>query len=147
MTSRTAQSTRTCAHRLKNLPKNQPATVSGEITSPPEQWRLVTLKVPEAQDYFTNKVCSVGKSCSPRDVTQGNPLRPPAWGFKMRYFSNIYGDFSALSYFPKKTRPKFHYETLISYVSCILKGTCQPWNIRFSAFEPRSRISSFQFWC
>ena len=28
-----------------------------------------------------------------------------------------------------------------------VKGTCQPWNIRFSAFEPRSRISSFQFWC
>ena len=28
------------------------------------------------QDYFTNKVCSVGKSGIPRDVTQGNPLRP-----------------------------------------------------------------------
>ena len=28
------------------------------------------------QDYFTNKVYSVGKSGSPRDVTQGNPLRP-----------------------------------------------------------------------
>ena len=49
------------------------------------------------QDYFTNKVCSVGKSCAPRDVTQRNPLRPPAWGFKMRYFPNIYGDFSALT--------------------------------------------------
>ena len=28
------------------------------------------------QDYFTNKVCSVGKPGIPRDVTQGNPLRP-----------------------------------------------------------------------
>ena len=38
------------------------------------------------QDYSTNKVYSVGKSCAPRDVTQGNPLRSSAWGFKMRYF-------------------------------------------------------------
>ena len=56
---------------------------------------FVMLKPTLTKDYFTNKVCSVGKSCSPRDVTQGNPLRPRAWGFEMRYFSNIYGDFSA----------------------------------------------------
>ena len=56
------------------------------------------------QDYFTNKVCSVGKSCAPRDVTQGNPLRPPAWSLKMRYFPNIYGNFSALSYFPQDNK-------------------------------------------
>ena len=57
-----------------------------------------------AQDYFTHKVYSVGKSCAPRDVTQGNPLRPSAWGFKMRYFPNIYGDFYALSYFPQDNK-------------------------------------------
>ena len=28
------------------------------------------------RDYFTNQVCTVGKSDSRRDVTQGNPLRP-----------------------------------------------------------------------
>ena len=34
------------------------------------------------QDYFTLKVCSVGKSNRRREVTQGNPLRPSEWGFK-----------------------------------------------------------------
>ena len=56
------------------------------------------------QDYFTNKVYSVGKSGAPRDVTQGNPLRPSTWGFKMRYFPNIYGDFYALSCFPQNNK-------------------------------------------
>ena len=55
------------------------------------------------QDY-SNKVCSAGKSCAPRDVTQGNPLRPSVWGFKMRYFPNIYGDFSALNYFSQDNK-------------------------------------------
>ena len=36
------------------------------------------------QDYSNNKVCSAGKSCAPRDVTQGNPLRPSVWGFNPR---------------------------------------------------------------
>ena len=56
------------------------------------------------QDYSNNKVCSAGKSCAPRDVTQGNPLRPSVWGFKMRYFPNIYGDFSALNYFSQDNK-------------------------------------------
>ena len=38
------------------------------------------------QDYFTIKVCSVGISDRRRDVTQGNPLRPSEWGFKIGYF-------------------------------------------------------------
>ena len=46
----------------------------------------------QGQDYFTIKVCSVGKSDRRRDVTQGNPLRPSEWGFKIGYFPNIYGD-------------------------------------------------------
>ena len=51
-----------------------------------------------------NKVYSVGQYCDPRDVTQGNPLRPSAWGFKMRYFPNIYGDFYAFNYFPQDNK-------------------------------------------
>ena len=73
----------------------------------PLHWRGLS-NVREAggytQDYFTNKVYSVGKSCAPRDVTQGNPLRPSAWGFKMRYFPNIYGDFFAFNYFPQDNK-------------------------------------------
>ena len=34
-----------------------------------------------AQDYFTIKVCSVGKSDRRRNVTQGNSLRPSEWCF------------------------------------------------------------------
>ena len=49
------------------------------------------------------KVCSVGKSDRRRDVTQGIPLRPSEWGFKIRYFPNIYGDFCTFSYFSLDT--------------------------------------------
>ena len=55
------------------------------------------------QDYFTIKVCSVGKSDRRRDVTQGNPLRPSKWGFKIGYFPNIYGDFCTFSRFSLHT--------------------------------------------
>ena len=51
------------------------------------------------QDYFTIKVCSVGKSDRRRDVTQENPLRPSEWGFKICYFPNIYSDFCTFSCF------------------------------------------------
>ena len=44
-------------------------------------------------------------------------------------------------------RPGAFSSTHGGVVNIVVKGTCQPWNIRFSAFEPRSRISSFQFWC
>ena len=55
------------------------------------------------QDYFTIKVCSVGKSDRRRDVTQGNPLRPSEWGFKVGYFPKIYGDFCTFSCFSLDT--------------------------------------------
>ena len=55
------------------------------------------------QDYFTIKVCSVGKSDRRRDVTQGNPLRPSEWGYKIRYFPNIYGAFCTFSCFSLDT--------------------------------------------
>ena len=55
------------------------------------------------QYYFTITVCSVGKSDRHRDVTQGNPLRPSEWGFKIGYFPNIYGDFCTLSCFSLDT--------------------------------------------
>ena len=55
------------------------------------------------QDYFTIKVCSVGKSDRRRDVTQGNPLRPSEWGFKIGHFPNIYGDFCTFSCFSRDT--------------------------------------------
>ena len=42
----------------------------------PVQFGSADRTVQLTQDYFTNKVCSVGKSYIPRDVTQGNPLRP-----------------------------------------------------------------------
>ena len=35
------------------------------------------------QDYFTIKVCSVGKSDRRSDVTQENPLRLSEWGLKI----------------------------------------------------------------
>ena len=49
------------------------------------------------------KVCSVGKSDRRRDVTQGNPLRLSEWGFKIRYFPIIYGDFCTFSCFSLDT--------------------------------------------
>ena len=55
------------------------------------------------QDYFTNKVCSAGKSDRRRYVTQGNPLRPSEWGFKIGWFPNIYGDFCTFSCFSLDT--------------------------------------------
>ena len=55
------------------------------------------------QDYFTIKVCSVGKSDRRRDVTQGNPLRPSEWGFKIGYFPNNYGNFCTFSCFSLDT--------------------------------------------
>ena len=55
------------------------------------------------QDYFTIKVCSVGKWDRRRDVTQKNPLRPSEWGFKIGYFPNIYGDFCTFSCFSLET--------------------------------------------
>ena len=57
----------------------------------------INLKGYNNQDYFTIKVCSVGKSDRRRDVTQGNPLRPSEWGFKIGNFPNIYGDFCTSS--------------------------------------------------
>ena len=57
----------------------------------------------QAQDYFTIKVCSVGKSDRRRDVTQGNPLRPSEWGFKIGYLPNIYVDFCTFSCFSLDT--------------------------------------------
>ena len=58
------------------------------------------------QDYFTNKVCSVGKSDRRHDVTQGNPLRLSEWGFKIGYFPNIYGDLCTLSCFSLVTEDR-----------------------------------------
>ena len=55
------------------------------------------------QDYFTIKVCSVGKSDRRRGVTQGNPLRLFEWGFNIGYFPNIYGDFCTFSCFSLDT--------------------------------------------
>ena len=60
------------------------------------------------QDYFTIKVFSVGKSDHRRDVTQGNPLRPSEWGFKIGCFLNVYGDFCTFSCFLLDTKgPNF----------------------------------------
>ena len=42
------------------------------------------------EDYFTNTVYSVGKSGAPRDVTQGNPLRPSTWGFNLRPAGGVF---------------------------------------------------------
>ena len=58
----------------------------------------------EAEQYFfTNKVCSVGKSDRRRYVTQGSPLRSSEWGFKIGCFQNIYGDFCTFSCFSLDT--------------------------------------------
>ena len=62
--------------------------------------------VPTKQDYFTIKVCSVGKSDRRRDVTQGNTLRPSAKGSEMGYFPNIYGDIFTFSCFLLDTKDR-----------------------------------------
>ena len=48
------------------------------------QWvsQICLVKGSTWQDYFTIKVCSVGKSDRRRDVIQGNSLRPYEWGPK-----------------------------------------------------------------
>ena len=72
------------------------------------------------QDYFTRKVCSVGKSDRCRDVTQGNPLRPSEWGFKIGCFPNIYVDFYTFSCFSLDTEDQISNEAILTGVLCIL---------------------------
>ena len=72
------------------------------------------------QDYFTIKVCSVGKSDRRSDVTQGNPLRPSESCFKIGYFSSIYGDFCTFSCFSLDTEDQIFNETIFTDVLCIL---------------------------
>ena len=59
-----------------------------------------------SQDYFTNKVCSAGKSDRRRYVTQENPLRSSEWGFKIGCFPNIYDDFCTFSCFSLDTEDR-----------------------------------------
>ena len=73
-----------------------------------------------AQDYFTNKVYSVGKSGAPRDVTQGNPYGPLHGALRYVIFPIFMAIAMHLAAFHKIIRPKFNNETLISYVRCIL---------------------------
>ena len=66
---------------------------------PPPIFIGVAEPLVRTQDYFTNKVCSVGKSDRRRYVTQGNPLRSFEGGFMIGYFPNIYDDFCKFSCF------------------------------------------------
>ena len=74
----------------------------------------LTLRARYSQFSFTNlrarllyyKVCSVGKSDRRRYVTQGSPLRPSEWGFKIGCFPNIYCDFCTFSCFSPDTEDR-----------------------------------------
>ena len=67
--------------------KNRPVR-TGDLKGGPKQPPLATNRGSQEpatnQDYFTIKVCSVGKSDRRCDVTQVNPLRPSEWGFNPR---------------------------------------------------------------
>ena len=46
----------------------------------PNSTHRLDIALPIMQDYFTNKVCSVGKSCSPRDMSHREILYGPVHG-------------------------------------------------------------------
>ena len=87
-------------------------------TPPPCHPATLSLLTPRLLYY---KVCSVGKLDRQRYVTQGNPLRPSEWGFKIGCFPNIYGDFYTFSCFSLDTEDLiFRWSKYYRYVLCIL---------------------------